>query len=155
MGYKIKALFENNTLKNEIPTTSGIYIVRVPSDMTVSFTNIPDGRAKEIKNIYNDVIEHWKGLNDKCADTSIIYYGRAKNLRRRIMQYVYYGYAYKQYNNHKGGRAIWYIKDNKNLEFEYYETRDYEGEEASLIEKYELKYGYKPLANAISGKGIN
>lgn len=67
------------------------------------------------------------------------------------MQYVNFGHKYKSYDNHEGGRAIWYIVDNDKLEFEFFETADYKNEEAILIRKYESKYGIKSLANAIEG----
>ena len=156
MGISIQELFENKECKKQIPTGSGVYTVRIPSGMTVKFKKEPDGfqvtHKRTLSNIYDEVVAKWNTIIESNADASILYYGRGINLRRRIMQYVNFGYKYKSYDNHEGGRAIWYIIDNGKLEFEFYETPDYKSEEARLICEYEAKYGNKPLANAIKGE---
>lgn len=156
MGLKIKDLFENNNTKFAIPKTSGIYIVKAPKDFKISLKKEPDGFQEthkgKLKNIYYNVSDRLETLNDNNADTSILYYGRATNLRNRIMQYVKFGYKYKAYDNHAGGRAIWYIENNKLLEFEYIESDNFKKLEANLIKAYEEEYGCKPLANIKNGE---
>lgn len=158
MGITIKELFNNNNAKLAIPKTSGIYIVKVPADFKIALKTNPDGFQEthkgKLANIYSEVAAKLSRLEENNADTSILYYGRASNLRNRIMQYVKFGYQYKKYYNHAGGRAIWYIENNKLLEFEYIESGDFKEQESILIKEYEEKYGDKPLANAINGESI-
>ncbi len=156
MGASIQELYINKNVRSKIPHKPGVYIVKVPQGMAIEFKHEPDGfqvtHNRELPNIYDDVVKRWHILLDNSADTSVLYYGRAVDLRKRIMQYVKFGYKYKTYDNHAGGRAIWYVKNNKNLEIEYYETDEFEKEETRLIDEYEKKYKIKPLANAIGGK---
>ncbi len=155
MGITFKDLYENKECRKLIPRESGVYCVKVPDGMEVKFKKIPDGTQKthnsgDLDNIYDKVVEKWNTLIQNNADTTILYYGKAKNLRTRIMQYVRFGY--NEVDNHAGGRAIWYIEDNKILEVEFHVTSDYENEEARLINEYENMYNSKPLANINKGR---
>lgn len=156
MGVTIEELFENIDARKLIPRKPGIYIVKVPEGMVIKFKQDPDGFQEThhgvLPNIYEQVVNKWREIINNNADQTILYYGRSTNIHKRIMQYVNFGYKYKSYDNHAGGRAIWYITENRKLEFEYYETEDFIEEETKLIKEYEMKYGVKPLANAIEGE---
>ena len=71
--------------------------------------------------------------------------GAMNKLHNRIMQYVKHGYG--EAKNHRGGRAIWQIDDNKNLLLGYYVCENPEAEEHRLLVEYFNKYGKLPLAN--------
>ncbi len=139
-----------------IPTSSGVYIVRPPKDYQIEFVKNPDGTrsvdGKPLLNEFDFVTKKYTELVDKNADLSVLYYGRATNLRNRIKQYAKFGYAYKDRNGrpfeeHAGGKLIWYIKNNKHLIIDFYEIKDFKMEEERLIREYYKKYGEFPLAN--------
>lgn len=66
-------------------------------------------------------------------------------LKQRIMQYVRYWYG--EINNHRVGRAIWQIVNNKNLLLGFIECYNPEKIEKELLERYESKYKVLPVAN--------
>lgn len=143
-----------------ISTQSGVYIVRPPKGFRMEFLEKPEGtrnvNGKLLDNQYQDAVKKYTHLKNLGADLSVLYYGRATNLRRRIKQYAKFGYAYKDkngksYEEHAGGKLLWYIKNNKMLEIEFYETTNFKAEEERLIREYYELYHELPFANEIFG----
>ncbi len=139
-----------------IPTEGGVYIVHPPKGFNVSFQKNPDGTrvvdGKELPNEYSEVVAKYNRLNEAGADLNVLYYGQASNLRRRLKEYAKFGYAHKNskgriFEEHAGGKLLWYIKNNKDLEVEFYTVKDYDGEEKRLIREYHETYHEFPLAN--------
>ena len=139
-----------------IPAEGGVYIVRPPKGFKVEFQKIPDGtrnvKGKELPNEYDTVVAKYDYLKKKGADLNVLYYGQASNLRRRLKEYAKFGYAHKGKNgkpfeNHAGGKLLWYVKNNKDLEVEFYAIKTYDIEERGLIREYHGIYYEFPLAN--------
>ena len=131
-----------------IPNEKGIYMVIVPDGFNVIFTE------------YTTAISEYKGQNliyptevlsskFNNSDQKILYIGKAggntNKLRQRISQFVRYGY--QRASNHRGGRAIWQIKDNKHLLIGYFVFAAPENKERELLQEYANKYGVLPVAN--------
>ncbi|WP_238918304.1 hypothetical protein [Clostridium sp. YIM B02555] len=131
-----------------IPENKGIYIVKKSKEMKSEFST--DTTAiKEYRNrsmLYDIAL-----LNDKFnkSDKEILYIdkagGKKNKLKQRIRQYIRYGYG--KVNNHRGGRAIWQIVDNKTLLLGFIECYNPEKIEKELLEEYESKYKVLPIAN--------
>lgn len=71
--------------------------------------------------------------------------GDVNRLKQRIRQLIRYGYGKVQ--NHRGGRAIWQIANNRHLLIRYIECNNPEITETKLLVKYQEKYGVLPVAN--------
>jgi len=81
-------------------------------------------------------------------NTSVLYIGKAVNLRRRIKQYMDFGS--RRGENHAGGRLIWWLRDyHRLLIFHKVLPLDTSPrkEEKKLLEKFEQQYGKLPFAN--------
>jgi hypothetical protein len=50
-------------------------------------------------------------------------------------------------DNHRGGRAIWQIENNKDLLIGYFLCNSPESKEKELLKIYKGQYGVLPLAN--------
>lgn len=77
-----------------------------------------------------------------------MYIGKANGrggLRQRVLQYVKYGWGTAV--NHKGGRAIWQVKDYPLLLLEYEACENCEQREHELLAAYKKENGTYPLAN--------
>ena len=70
---------------------------------------------------------------------------RSGGLRQRVLQYVKYGWGTAV--NHKGGRAIWQVKDYPLLLLEYEVCENCEQREHELLADYKKENGTYPLAN--------
>lgn len=82
------------------------------------------------------------------SDKVILYIGKAggnNRLRGRLRQLIRYGYG--EADNHRGGRAIWQIRNNKDLILGYFSCNNPESNEKVLLETYGKQYGVLPLAN--------
>ncbi|WP_459477058.1 GIY-YIG nuclease family protein [Clostridium saccharoperbutylacetonicum] len=144
--YSIEQLYNMNF--SCVPKNKGIYIVKKSKEMKIEFstdtTAIKEYRNKSM--LYDIAL-----LKDKFnkSDKEILYIGKAggkKNkLKQRIKQYIRYGYG--EVNNHRGGRAIWQIVDNKTLLLAFIECDNPEKIEKELLEEYENKYKVLPIAN--------
>ena len=135
---KMKDLIENGC--SAVNSVSGVYIVKVPRDFVVRFNR---DKVNSICNPY-DVLELQNKYNS-VEDKSVVYIGKAKNLQRRIRQYVNFGLGKGRI--HKGGRAIFQIDNHAELEIEYIECDNYAEEERKLQLVYIDKNGNLPLAN--------
>ena len=144
--YSIEQLY--NMSFSCIPEKKGIYIVKKYKEMKIEFS-MDTTAIKEYGNksmiYYIDLLKN----KFKESDKEILYIGKAggkKNkLKQRIRQYVRYGYG--EVNNHRGGRAIWQIANNKTLLLGFIECDDPEKIEKELLEEYESKYKVLPIAN--------
>lgn len=84
----------------------------------------------------------------QCTDKTVLYIGKANGrsgLRQRVLQYVKYGWGTAV--NHKGGRAIWQVKDYPLLLLEYEVCENCEQREHELLAAYKKENGTYPLAN--------
>ena len=144
--YLIKDLY--NSGFQIIPNTKGIYLVMKPKNMTITFLSKTTAISEyKGKNMMYDVNILQNKFNN--SDKEILYIGKAggtkNNLRKRISQFVKYGY--KKAINHRGGRAIWQIKGNKYLLIGYYICDNPEYKEKELLQEYLHKNGTLPVAN--------
>ncbi|MCC3868649.1 hypothetical protein [Terrisporobacter mayombei] len=150
----VEELYKNGY--KDIPTRGGVYIVKVPENFTVEITNNTTG-IKEHKGknlLYNK--EYLEEKYNKVVDKDILYYGKATSLRNRITSLV--KYAYGKCKNHRGGKALWQIKNSTKLIIEYYIFDDLNDEvknnnkprdeEKRLIMEYKNKNNNeRPFAN--------
>lgn len=142
----IEALYKDRC--SAVPNEKGIYIVMVPDDFDIVFSD------------QNTALNEFKGKNllypsenlrlkfDK-SDKKVLYIGKAggkrNKLHQRIRQYILYGF--KEAENHRGGRAIWQIDNNKQLLLGYYPCENPETKERELLKQYYVQYGTLPVAN--------
>lgn len=87
-------------------------------------------------------------LKYEKSDKNILYIGKAggdNRLRGRIRQLVKYGYC--EADNHRGGRAVWQIENNRGLKIGYFTCNSLESKERELLEIYNRNYDVLPLAN--------
>ncbi|MBS4032635.1 MAG: hypothetical protein KGZ63_14635 [Clostridiales bacterium] len=131
-----------------IPNKNGLYIVKKPKGMKIvispNTTAIAEYKGSSM--LYNEDILLSKYQQ---SDREILYIGKAggnrNKLKQRIRQFVKYGYCLV--DNHRGGRAIWQIENNKTLLLGFVECDNPEKKENDLLTKYLLNYGVLPLAN--------
>jgi hypothetical protein len=89
-------------------------------------------------------------LRTKGYEDGLLYIGKAKKssgrgLRKRITEFVKYGYS--MVNNHRGGRAIWQLDNNKELLIKVIECDNPKIVERNELIKYKEIYGEYPFAN--------
>lgn len=131
-----------------VPNEKGIYVVLKPEEMILNL--LPTTTAITSYNNRN-LLYDLDALNKKYnnSDKTLLYIGKAggeKNkLKSRIGQLVRYGYG--EVDNHRGGRAIWQIQNNKDLLIGYFLCNEPNSKEKELLEKYKDMYGVLPLAN--------
>ena len=149
--YTLQSL-QATELKNknweEIPECSGIYKILVPDNMQIQFSNQQHGRHVGNANLYSaDKLEK-KYAMCKDGDKKILYIGKAggeKGLRQRLRQYINYGVGKSE--NHKGGRAIWQVRDCWKLLVCYEPCENPSEREHELLIEYKKRNGCYPLAN--------
>lgn len=132
----------------DIPNEKGLYIVKRPQTMNVEFnahtTAISEFRGKNMLYDIDSLLSKFE-----MTDKETLYIGKAGGkvnlLRQRIRQLVRYGYGLT--NNHRGGRAIWQITNNKSLLLSYIKCDTPEKYEKELLEDYFHINGVLPLAN--------
>lgn len=143
--FLIKSLYDYGF--SNIPNEKGVYMVLKPKNIGINI--LPTTTAihdYEDKTMLYDTNE----LNTKYerTDKTVLYIGKAggnNKLRGRIRQLVRYGYG--EADNHRGGRAIWQIENNKDLLIGYFVYNSPESKEKQLLEIYKGQYGVLPLAN--------
>ncbi|WP_368293734.1 hypothetical protein [Dehalobacter sp. TBBPA1] len=133
-----------------IPNEIGVYIVVAPESFIVEFIN----QTTAINEYHEkNLLYPAEDLKMKFSETDhkILYIGKAggeiNRLRQRIKQYVRYGYH--EVENHRGGRAIWQIKNNRKLLLGYFVCNNPETIERELLSEYYNKNGTYPVANWI------
>ncbi|MDR2712107.1 MAG: GIY-YIG nuclease family protein [Clostridiales bacterium] len=138
----IKRLKENKC--SEVPEKNGIYVVISPENFAVEFAGSAfDLLHAELKEYKKYCI---KELEAKfCqSDRQVLYIGKASGkggLKKRIRQYI--GMKF----NHRGGRAIWHIKDSHELLIGYCECENPEEKEKEMLKSYKDKHSVYPVAN--------
>lgn len=133
----------HRTKCSSLPCQPGIYRVLAPEKLPISFIEGSDNlRAKGYPAA---ILEQKYG---QCTDKTVLYIGKANGrggLRQRVLQYVKYGWGTAV--NHKGGRAIWQVKDYPLLLLEYEACENCEQREHELLAAYKKENGTYPLAN--------
>jgi len=124
----------------KISEKSGIYLVELISNKKIEITDTTTAITDYIKNGKTKNLVYLKSkLINKLSlcDRDILYIGKAEakdgGLKSRITQLI--KYAHGKCDNHRGGRALWQIKDWENILNLYW----CEAENAEKIEKYLLK----------------
>jgi hypothetical protein len=142
----------------KIPDSSGYYIVYMPEDFEIRLKPQTDAvesyvrRGKTVDLVYSlDVLKAKLEAEQSIPDEeyrNILYIGKAEGengLRQRITQFVAYGY--KNGNNHRGGRALWQIENNKSLLLDYFVCPNAGAWERDFLLNYETKFHTYPFAN--------
>lgn len=154
---ELKERLDNDSLSS-IPNKNGYYIIYLPEDFEIKFKSQTDAVERYVKKgeiidlvypleILNSKLEAVQRIKDK-EYRNILYIGKAEGkngLRQRIKQFV--GYGYKTSNNHRGGRAIWQIENNKSLLLDYFVCENAEARERDFLIEFKQKYNTYPLAN--------
>ncbi len=141
---------------SEIPTTSGVYFVLMPENYKIAIKEETDGfqltsKGKTSAYAVEELMKKANHYGNSIPYSSnILYIGKARDLQRRIEQYV--GYRYRDLNlfPHDGGRAIWQLENNEKLIIRYLECKENENcrnLEHSLLCTYKEKHGAYPFAN--------
>ncbi len=133
---------------NSITMGCGIYKIYMPQNFQIVITSETDAikeyKGKTLLYSVQKLEDKWEII--RSADRGgILYIGKADNLRKRITEFIKYGYGERV--PHRGGRAIWQLKNNKKLLIEIEPCeKPREKERQFLIEYYE-KYNSYPYAN--------
>jgi len=138
---------------SDLPKTSGIYVVALAdnkkieiAETTSAIKEYTDSKGKKHNLIYlkselENKLEH--------VDKRILYIGKAEakdgGLFNRISQLIKYSNG--DCNNHRGGRALWQIKDWENVLILYW----YETENSEKLEKQLLNLHSKEHLNKKKG----
>jgi len=131
-----------------VPDETGIYIVIKPKNLDAIFssntTAIAEYKRKSMLYSIDKLLSKFEH-----SDKEILYIGKAggndNKLKERIEQFVKYGY--RLVDNHRGGRAIWQMENNKNFLLGFVECNNPEEEEIKHLSQYRQKYGVLPVAN--------
>ena len=146
---KIYTISEIKNNYDKIPNNNGVYfIVNLVESTPIQFTDDIGNIKTEYQGkslLYNesDLIRKYNN-----GDKTILYIGKAERedgLRKRLQEYIDYGYGKNA--SHRGGRAIWQIKNNKQLGLCWIEVDNSEKIEKQLLTKYKQKYKTFPVAN--------
>ncbi len=128
---------------SNIPDEPGVYRVLAPEGMTIKFMGSSANCSAP-----SYPAETLAGKYAACKDKRVLYIGKAngqRGLQQRLWQYVKYGW--NKATNHKGGRAIWQIKDADLLLLEYECCVDCEEQEHQLLREYQERNESYPVAN--------
>lgn len=126
-----------------IPNVPGVYWIIAPQKMIIQLENSITNRFATPY-----PVEKLEGKYHSCIEQHILYIGKANGrhgLRQRIRQYVKYGW--NEAINHKGGRAIWQIKDADMLLLKYECCSNCDDREHQLLKEFKEKNKFYPLAN--------
>lgn len=145
----------NGALDN-IPSTSGVYYVLVPDNFVLRVKEDTDGfkltskgepSTFDVEKLSRKLLHYGKSLPYR---SNVVYIGKAKDLHRRIEQYVGYRYNIPNLFPHDGGRAIWQLENNEKLIVriqECKEDEDCRDLEHKLLCEYKNKHASYPFAN--------
>ncbi len=142
----------------KIPDSNGYYIVYMPEDFEIKLKSKTDAIESYVKkgkttdlvyplDVLKSKLEAIQSIPDE-EYRNILYIGKAEGengLRQRITQFVAYGF--KTGNNHRGGRALWQIENNKSLLLDYFVCDNAEAWERDFLQNFEQKYHTYPFAN--------
>jgi len=142
MIYKIADLEKdiNNGRYDYIPKKAGVYRVLNLDDIQIDF--LPYSTNNSCVPYPIAMLQNKYG---KTKLGNVLYIGKGVNLHNRIKQYVKFGMGLV--DNHKGGRAIFQIKDYKNLYIEVLLCQRCECVEKSMLMGYVECYQELPVAN--------
>ena len=135
---------------SEIPNKPGVYFIRLPKGKIASLKINPEiNKHKHLKfgekNGPYEVGKLESKLKDSENSENILYIGKAKDLRKRLGQYMRYLFIGSK--NHAGGRAIGQIDGFEKLICEYEENNEPEAEERCLLDRFYCKNKSLPFAN--------
>jgi hypothetical protein len=112
---------------DDVPTEqSGVYVISIANEM--ADPSIPDHERA-----------FW------LPHQTVIYIGRAKQLRRRLHQFR--RHVYGRTSPHRGGQAILLLNCAKTITWA--EVEDYGATEAALIEAFRAQVGRIPFGNRV------
>lgn len=139
---KNKSLF-SKTLISDIPKVNGIYIIGIDEDnikFSENSTAIPNYKGKNL--LYKKYDLEYKF--NKCKN-KILYIGKAEakegGLKERITQLARYSQG--KCNNHRGGKALWQIKEwEKYLYLYWCETQNALVAETKLLQLFSSEHPY-------------
>ena len=154
MEYSFRQLRDGKI--EEIPSTSGIYWVIIPLNFSMDYLEQTEGtqygkKGRKMSYEVNKLREWGQHYQKNKHEEGILYIGKAKNLQNRIRQYYEFGYNDEKHHVHEGGRAIWQLRNNKELLIRYQECVNEEKVETELIDRYILEHGVRPFANMRRG----
>jgi hypothetical protein len=134
----------------DCPSSGGIYVVAYGAGNPASFPEVSCGgwfKGKDPAVSQDDLVANW------VPDASVVYIGKADNLRRRLREFADFG-AGKPVG-HRGGRLIWQLPDTSALSIAWKETpgRSPLEAEAELLSMFRVTYGKPPFANAPHMRG--
>jgi hypothetical protein len=127
-----------------VPTTEGVYVVvRTSTDLPVFLDASPAGwfKGKDPTVLPATLHSEW------VSGASVIYLGKATNLRNRLSSYRRHGGG--EPVGHAGGRYIWQVAGSEQYLVAWKETpgEDPGGVETRLIAAFTRDYGSRPFAN--------
>ena len=137
-----------------IGEVGGIYKVYMPTDYKMIIRPTTDAitnyKGKSMLYTEQELVNKWEKICQRAVDKEILYIGKAsksktRNLRKRLTEYLKYGYG--EVKNHRGGRAIWQLEDNKELLVEIIQCENPEEREKELLIEYHQQCGEYPFAN--------
>jgi len=143
--------FKLKDYKNvDIPKTSGVYFIKLEKGkMDKLKINPKINKHKYLKVGDKNGPYDTKKLTDKLNvsknEENILYIGKAKDLHKRLGQYM--RYLFKGSKNHAGGRAIGQINGFENLICEFEENSTPKQRESFLIDNFDKGHGSLPFAN--------
>ncbi len=141
-----------------VPDKNGYYIIYLPENFEIKLKSDTDAIRSYTKNGKKiDLVYPVEKLINKLKvvqsiqneeDRKILYIGKAEReggLRQRITEFVRYSYGLCE--NHRGGRALWQIENNKSLLLDFTVWENSEKEEKRLLKNFKLRYYTYPFAN--------
>ena len=138
-----------------IPECGGIYKVYKPDGFEMKFRVDSDAPDTDRYKRYDvgELEEKWERI-ENCKnkyEEGLLYVGKAKNLRRRIGQYVRTGYGIDA--RHSGGRSIFQLENNKQLMIKIFKCDNFDECESEELDNYKIhRDDMLPFANRILGK---
>lgn len=133
---------------SQVPNEKGVYFVKVPQCMQVEFTEETTAIREYLSRCMLYPREELVAKYDR-ADKNILYIGRAIGERSRLRQRIrtLVRYAHAEVCNHRGGRALWQIKNSECLLAGFFACDNASDVEARLLHAYRTAYSVLPVAN--------
>ncbi len=134
----------------DIPKTPGVYFIKLEKGEINKLKINPEINNHKYlkvgdKNGPYDTEKLACKLNASKNDENILYIGKAKDLHKRLGQYM--RYLFKGSKNHAGGRAIGQIIGFENLSCEFEENNAPEQKESTLLNDFYENHKSLPFAN--------
>lgn len=156
--YTIEELRKNNYEQVKNTNSNLVYFVETPKNFKVEFTNkttahkLKQAGNSKGKNALYELADLLNRYNQ--SDKKILYIGKGERKNndgyKRLIQYLEYGKGVSK--PHDGGRSIWQIKNNNQLNVFFIPCQNATFYENELIEQYKKEnHGCKPMANIVDG----